>query len=306
MPDTSSLDKPKIPVILDTDIGTDIDDMWALVMLLKSPEIDLKLVVTDTGDATYRAKVVAKTLEIAGQTDIPVAVGLSVPDAPSTQSPWVEDYELSNYPGRVRQDGVNAIVETMMDSQDPVTLLCIGPVPNVAAALEQEPKIAERGRLVGMLGSVRVGYNKNPTVAAEYNVARAPQACKKAFAAPWEVTITPLDTCGIVQLRGERYRSVRDSDDPLVQALIENYRIWTRNFEWGANFDPEKESSILFDTVAVYLAFSEEYLVMESLGIRVTDEGYTRIDDGMKLIRCATGWESLPAFKEFLVQRLLS
>ena len=62
----------KIPVILDTDIGGDIDDTWALAMVLKSPELDLKLVVTDTGNTTYRACVTAKMLEVAGRTDVPV------------------------------------------------------------------------------------------------------------------------------------------------------------------------------------------------------------------------------------------
>jgi len=62
----------KTPVILDTDIGGDIDDTWALAMMLKSPELDVKLVVTATGDTTYRAKIVARMLEIGGRTDVPV------------------------------------------------------------------------------------------------------------------------------------------------------------------------------------------------------------------------------------------
>ena len=60
----------KIPVILDTDIGDDIDDTWALVMLLKSPELDLKLVVTDFGKAPYRAKIAARILETAGRNGL--------------------------------------------------------------------------------------------------------------------------------------------------------------------------------------------------------------------------------------------
>ena len=57
-------DQPRrMPVILDTDIGTDIDDTWALGVLLKSPELDLKLVVTDYGKVNYRPRVVAKFLE---------------------------------------------------------------------------------------------------------------------------------------------------------------------------------------------------------------------------------------------------
>jgi inosine-uridine nucleoside N-ribohydrolase len=55
----------KIPVILDTDIGSDIDDVWALVMLLNSPELDVKLILTANGDTVYRARIVAKLLEAA-------------------------------------------------------------------------------------------------------------------------------------------------------------------------------------------------------------------------------------------------
>ncbi len=294
----------KIPVILDTDVGSDIDDTWALALLLRSPELDLKLVVTDTGDTTYRAKIVAKMLEVAGRTDIPVGVGISKPDAPSSQAPWVEGYELSSYPGTVYEDGVGAIVDTIMNSPQPVTLVCIGPVPNIRAALERDPRIAERARFVGMHGSIRRGYGGSESVAAEYNVVRDPGACRAAFEAPWNVTITPLDTCGLVKLEGEKYRAVRDCADPLVQALIENYRIWVENSQWARELDPETESSVLFDTVAVYLAFSEELLVMERLGIRVTDEGYTVVDDSGKIVNCATDWKDLPAFEDFLVQRL--
>ncbi len=67
----------KIPVILDTDIGYDIDDTWALALLLKSPEVDLKLVVSATHDSVYGAKLLAKFLAMAGRADIPVGVGSS-------------------------------------------------------------------------------------------------------------------------------------------------------------------------------------------------------------------------------------
>ena len=88
-------DRKKIPVILDTDIGDDIDDTWALIALLKSPELDLKLVVTDYGNTVYRAKIVARLLEIAGRTEVPVAIGLKTSDAEGGQAPWVKSYDPS-------------------------------------------------------------------------------------------------------------------------------------------------------------------------------------------------------------------
>jgi len=86
--------------------------------------------------------------------------------------------------------------------------------------------------------------------------------------------------------------------------LFENYRIWAKNVEWAKGLDTEIRSSVLFDTVAIYLAFSEKLLVVEKLGIRVTDDGDTVIDDHARLINCAVDWRDLPAFEDFLVQRL--
>jgi inosine-uridine nucleoside N-ribohydrolase len=291
----------KIPVILDTDIGSDIDDTWALTMMLRSPELDVKLVMTDTGNTTYRAKIVARMLEICKRTDVPVGIGIRFSDNTGPQEPWVAGYELSSYPGVIYEDGVDALIQTIMNSPDPITLICIGPVPNIGAAIEREPNIAQKARFVGMHGSIRRGYGGSEKISAECNVVNHTRDCQKVFTADWNMTITPLDTCGIVKLEGEKYRSVYECKDPLTQALIENYRVW-------AKYSPESEyrSSTLFDTVAVYLAFSEELLAMEKLGIRVTDDGYTVIDKDAKVINCAMDWKDLPAFEDLLVERLTS
>jgi len=293
----------KIPVILDTDIGDDIDDTWALTLLLKSPELDLRLVVGDQGKPLYRASLIAKFLELAGRTDVPVGIGLgSREKEDGRQSKWMEGYDLRSYPGTVYEDGVQAIADTIMASSEEVTLIAIGPMPNVAAALEREPRIAQRARFVGMHGSVRRGYGGRAEVSAEYNVRADIKACQKVFTAPWEMTVTPLDTCGLVRLEGEKYAKVRDSEDPIAKALIENYRIWAAVKDEAPVAD--SRSSILFDTVAVYLSFADAFLGMEDLPIRVTDDGFTAIDPTAKRMRVATSWKDMDAFEDFLVRRL--
>lgn len=288
------------PAILDTDIGDDIDDTWALALLLKSPELDLKLVATDFGNTVYRASIVARLLETAHRTDVAVGIGIKQSDSVGPQGPWVRDYDLAKYPGKVYQDGVKALIDTIMNSPEPVTLICIGPAPNIKAALEREPRIAGRARLVGMYGSVRRGYNLKKTPEPEYNVKTNADACRKALTAAWDVTITPLDTCSLVVLRGEKYAAIRASKDPLIVAVVENYRIWCGKNPARA----DSASSVLFDTVAVYLAVSEDLLQMERLGLRVTDEGMTVPDPAGKQVNCALEWKDLPAFENFLVRRL--
>jgi inosine-uridine nucleoside N-ribohydrolase len=296
----------RIPVILDTDIGDDIDDTWALGLLLKCPELDVKLVVGDYGRPQYRARLLAKLLQAWGRTDIPVGVGIEVAGVGGVESQgkWVGDYDLKSYPGKVHADGVQALIDTIMKSPEPVTLIAIGPLSNVAAALEREPRIAQRARFVGMHGSVRMGYGGGKDVAAEWNVKCDPRAAQKALSAPWEVMITPLDTCGVLDLFGEQHAQVRDSASPIAKAIMDNYRVWAAVRSDLAPKRVEERSSTLFDCVAIYLAISQDFCQMEKLGIRVTDDGFTRIDPAAKAMQVATAWKDLSGFRKWMVGRL--
>ena len=309
--------RPRIPIIFDTDIGGDIDDTWALALLVQSPEFDVQLVTTAVGDTPSKAKIVAKFLETVGRTDIPVGIGVRQNKGGHRQEEWTKDYRLSSYPGTIYEDGVQAIVDTIMNSGKPIKVVAVGPLPNIAAALEREPRIASKAEFVGMHGSIRKGYGGSAKISAEYNVRADVKAIQKVFAAPWNVTITPLDTCGIVQLKGQKYQKVLQRNSPLTRALIENYHAWYKYPIVQKNKDlseaeinkrvDEKvntSSTTLFDTVGIYLAMSAELVEMEKLGIRVTDDGYTRIDEKAKVINCATEWKDLGAFEDFLVERL--
>jgi inosine-uridine nucleoside N-ribohydrolase len=299
--------RPRIPVILDTDIGDDIDDTWALALLLRSPELDLKLVVTDYGDTHYRARLVAKLLETAGRSDVPIGVGIRQADRGGPQSAWLGDYPLERYPGKVHADGVKALIDTAMASEEPVTLIAIGPPPNLEAALDREPRLAGRLRFAGMYGSLRRGYGGKATPDPEWNVKAAPAAARAVLGAPWAAAIvTPLDTCGTVQLKGERYARVLASKDPLAKAVVENYRLWCPNQEWCTK-DPEHvsaKSSTLFDTVAVYLAFARDLVSVEWLGVSVRDDGLTVPDPAARALDWAVDWKDPQAFEELLASRL--
>ena len=295
----------KIPVILDTDIGDDIDDTWALALLLQSPELDIRLITTAVGDTLARAKVVAKFLEVADRADIPVGIGLAHAGKGKghNQDEWVRDYKLSSYPGTIYQDGVQALIDTIMNSPKPITVIAVGPLPNIAAALQREPRIAEKAEFVGMQGSVRRGYEGRKEISKEYNVVTFVKDAQKVFTSDWDMTITPLDTCGIVRLKGEKYQKVLKSKNPLPRAIIENYRVWTKSQALQQS-KVDTGSTTLYDTVAVYLAMSSELVKMEKLPVRVTDDGYTVIDNKAKAINCATKWKDLDAFENFLVERL--
>ena len=258
----------KIPVVLDTDIGTDIDDQWALAYLLRCPELDLKMVLTDTGDTTYRAALAAKMLIAANRQDVEIGIGIPFEDNQKFMQEWLDGFDIDKYSGKVHKDGVKAFVDFVMSSNEPVTLICISAMPNMAAALTIEPRIAEKIRFVGMQGSIYKGYGGKEEPDAESNVKYHNDACIKVFNTLKDITITPLDTCGIVKFEGEQYQNILKSSDPLIKSLIDSYKIWYKNVTWQIDCNPEFNTSILFDTVAVYLAYEEKLLEIKDIKIK--------------------------------------
>ena len=294
-----------IPVILDTDIGTDIDDTWALAMLLNSPELDLRAVVTSHGDTRYRALLAAKTLAAADREDVPVGEGAGSGELAANrrgQQAWLGDYQPADYAGAYRTDGARLLIETVMAATQPVTVLCIGPASTTAEALALAPEIAEKARFVGMHGAVRSGYRGSPNPTPEYNVFQDVAAFRTVLAAPWPITLTPLDTCGIVTLEDDGYAAVRDATTPLAQTVIANYRAWANAL--GQPELAERRSTTLFDTVAVYLAWTEDLLQMESIRLAVRDDGLTYESPDGREVSAAMNWRDLPAFRELLIHRL--
>ena len=298
---------PVIPVVFDTDIGTDIDDTWALALILRSPELDLKLVLSDTGDTRLRARIAAKLLQVAGREDVPVGIGVTgSSDLPIGQAPWVEGYDLEDYPGPVYEDGVEALIDVVRSSPEPITILAVGPVPNLEEALRRAPDIASKARVVAMSGSVDRGYVGKLTPDAEYNVRADSGAARTMYEAGWDLLIAPLDTAGQVQLKGDLYQRLVEADDALVKAILENYRIWAPTFRW-ADHDPDRESSVLYDALAVALAYDDSFCRIEEVRLQVTDDGFTRRSSSGSPVRAALGWKKERSeFEELLVDRLLN
>lgn len=286
-------------VILDTDIGSDIDDTWALAMLLASPQLDTRLVVTADDNTPAKTRLLAKILENIDRTDVTIGTGVKTSDGRLNQAKWLGDYTLEKYPGKVHEDGVQAMIDMIIGSDRPVTLIVIGPHTNIAEALRREPRIAEKTRVVSMFGSVEIGYNGKTGRQPEWNVLKDVPAAKATFAAPWDITIAPLDTCGTLILKGDRFARVANSKNPRARTVIDNYRNWV-------NYDkyPEGTSSVLFDTEAVYLAMDDAFCQMKTVKLSIDDKGNTYPDENGRPVNCALAWKDKNAFEELLVKTL--
>jgi len=300
------LKERKIPVILDTDIGTDLDDSWALGLLLKCPELDVKLITTTSQNTTIKAKIVAKFLENADRTDIPIGIGPKVNNVKGPLFNWIKEYDLNEYPGELYENGVEITCQKIMESTSPLILVCIGPLGNIAEAIKLKPEITQNARFVGMQGSIRIGYEGSSQPDVEYNVVYNIKACREVFQAPWEKTITPLDTCGNIRLSGDNYQKIIDCDNEIVKTIKEHIMIWPNKTRIKRKIAQEHRTSILYDTVAIYLSFSEDLLNIENLKIKVSEKGMTEINESGSEIRCATSWKDIKKFKDLIVDRLVN
>ena len=298
--------KSPIPVIYDTDLGEDIDDTWALCFLLNSPEVDLKLVTTGFGNAEAKVKLVAKILTEMGRDDIPIAIGQSTGGWAPNYIDWAKDFDVSRYRGKIYEDGIEKMVEMIMaDRTGRLAVFAMGPLQNIAAAVEQEPQIAQRVELIAMAGSIYKGYDGKPEPVAESNVRCRIADSQRVFSTRWKkFVVAPLDTAGLIQLTDERYRHVFESRSPAARVCIDAYEIFEPNVNW-ANFNTKIESSTLYDTLAVYFAWSDDVVQMERLPLIVDDKGFTRIDKNKGVpAYVATAWKDQAAFEDLLVQRI--
>jgi inosine-uridine nucleoside N-ribohydrolase len=304
MVSSSAANEPQpIPVILSTDIGGDVDDVWALSFMLASPELDVKLVVSDGHSTAKKAQLLAECLQRVGRDGIPVGIGVKGTEEITGHEKWIEDYR-----GRVYLDGVQAMIDMIMDSDRPITLLAIGPVPNLELALQREPRIVEHCRVVAMAGCIGKQEEGEPGF-VESNVRGNVKAAQKVYSAGWDVTIAPIDTAGKVQLEGKCYAQVRDADNPMAEMVMEHYRIWNERQKRKKTphvRDLDRTSSTLWDTVAVYLTFDESLCRIRDIRLRVTDGAITKPDPQGKLIHVAMEWKDLDAFHKMVAERISS
>lgn len=290
-----------IPVILDTDIGNDIDDTWALGMLLNSPEFDLKMILVSTGDVEYRAKVTAKFLEKCGRTDIPIGLGCGGNDGtPESMHEYADSYSLHDYRGKIWQDGVAQALR-LIEEEPSMTVIGISPLSSLGELCRQAGNRVSGCRLVVMAGSIEKQLEDQPGAIAEYNIMINREGARQTFAAPWkEIRLTPLDHCGNILLRGDNFRQILNSTEKIPQAILEQYRVWRK---FCALEGEMVESSILFDTAAVHLAHSMEFTEAKKLRIIVDEEGFTRISPDGREMTVALELDK-PSFAAMLVKRI--
>lgn len=209
-------------VLIDTDPG--IDDALALMLALRSPELEVVGVTIVHGnvDVERGTANAFKILDVMGRRDVPVAPGAAAPLLRELRTAEIvhgQDglADLVTTPVDVDPRpiaGPAFIVETLQSSDEPVTLVTLGPLTNVAIALSFAPEIVQRiERIVSMGGAVRAEGNATP--AAEFNVLVDPEAAEIVLRSAAPITLVPLDVTMKAIFRDEWAERLRGSGDPV-------------------------------------------------------------------------------------------
>ena len=289
--------------ILDTDIGDDIDDAFALGLVLRSPELKLLGITTAFGDTELRERLVDRYLFAIRENGIPVAAG--VPTKANnvfTQRTYAEQSGHMANPCRAelalvsqvvvpksekekydacekrRRDGVGFLLDQIRAHPGQITLIGIGPLFNVQAAIEKDPATFKKlKRVVIMGGSIDRGYdsaagNNNPPD-AEWNIKCDPAGLKALLASGVPVYIMPLDSTQ-VRLSQHDLEEILAHGSPITDqlALLYHQWVWGNGVQWT--------NPTLFDPVAVAYSIRPDLCPTTPMRIEVDDKGFTRRVDG--------------------------
>ena len=267
------------PVIIDTDIGSDIDDSFAIALALQSSDfLDVRLIVTCTDDTTARAKIAAKLLTIAGRDTVPIGIGQANSNKTAhTLWGWAQDFNLSEYKGGIYEDGVDQMAKMILASDTVVDIIAIGPMTNFPLLLQRYPDVVKKARIRAMAGSIYRGYDNSTTPAREYNVMMCPYCMQQMLKAGWNVSMTPLDTCGTTTLPPQYSEPFIAASNSWSLALSSSLLYFCTVLPCQLN----EATSPLYDTVATLLTLpnARDFIDFKTLNLRVTSDGYTVIDD---------------------------
>lgn len=286
----------KEPILLDTDIGTDVDDALALLFALKCPRLSLEGVTTVYACADLRAKIARKLLATIGRGNIPVHSGISQPSTPHTPLLGTgregegilneEEFTMPLERFGVGNCAVDFLVEKIMSRPGYYNVAAIGALSNLAAALHKEPTLEQNIKHLYIMGGAlyfpehlnqyilenrNIGFGTNP----EYNIACDRNAARQVFASRISKTIFPLDVTASTPIRREEFNFLgkMGAAEQHVRAMVDvwfDYR--DKQFGERVNFtcmhDPLTLAAVVFPEIVQY---QELRLAVNELGLLYYD-----------------------------------
>lgn len=294
----TAVEKP-VAVLLDTDIGDDIDDAWALSVCLSHPRINLLGVTTVYSDTVARAvlarwliEVTSKKVEVAAGESNPLNRSVT-PHRPNQMAAIPSEDEKRLKEGRT--DGVAFFTEKAKAFEgDELVLLTVGPLTNAAKILTEHPDaVAKITRIVSMVGTLLPDH-----LQPEYNAKVDAKATRIVFESGKPLTMIGLDVTLRCQLTKADLDFFTQSQKPLVQRLLAMTRVWQNYHRRPDGFVPYP---VLHDPLAALVVVEPELVTLTPMRIVVDDEGRTLKAQNSDKPNCLVATDVQP---EKVVQRM--
>ncbi len=257
-------------VIIDTDIGDDVDDAFALALAVKSPELRVLGITTTFGETDVRARIVDRFLGEVGRSDIPVMVGKPTGKTPMSQR-WYGDG--GRFAKSSHGDAADFILQQVGKYPGQITLVGIGPLMNVGEVIDRDAAAFRKlKRVVIMGGSVRkgygdFGYNEHFPPSPEWNILNDVKSAQKLFESGVPLYVMPLDSTQL-KLDEVKRAFLFTRGTAVTDQLAILYHLWAQ------------ETPTLFDPMTLAFVLKPELCPVTPLHIRVDEKGYTREEPG--------------------------
>lgn len=260
-------------VIIDTDIGDDIDDAFAIALALSSQRVQILGIATAWGNTSLRARLAERLLTETGHASIPVTAGVETKSRNTfTQQRWAQQFPDKQWP-----DAASFVLDQIRGNPGQITLICVAPLSNIGALIDRDPSTFRKlKRVVMMGGSIHRGYgdlgflpDRGPN--PEYNILMDVPAAQKLFASGVPIYMMPLDS---TQLKLDEVLRAQlfSQGTPATNALLQLYEQWTDS--------TQNPTPTLYDAMAVADVLEPSLCPTTPMHIDVDDKGYTRSTSG--------------------------
>ena len=221
------------PVLLDTDLGSDVDDAIALALLMACPELRLVAVTTVAADVRGRAWAAARLLGLGGRSEVEVCAGAREALVRRDRFVWRE-IETEGYPpgadARLSDEPAAERIVRAARETPGLELVAIGPLTNLAHALALDPKLPSRvARLHVMGGHIRrvaIGTRVcEPGI--DYNLCSDPEASAMVLGAGFATRLVTADVTLETWLREADLARLEVAPSPVARSLVPLIRLWT-------------------------------------------------------------------------------
>jgi len=265
-------------IILDTDPGS--DDALALMLALNSPELDVRAITVVPGNVTAAMGLenALRMVSLANRCDIPVAGGAQHPlfQKLVTAEFWHGKNGLANVelpPSKCKDDsrfGPDLIIQLVHASPHEITLVPVGPLTNIALAVEKDPSIVPLVKEVILMGGSITGGNVN--AAAEANIYNDPEAAQVVFQAGWPVTMSGLEVGDKAMLTPQYLDELSKTHGPMNDFIVSVLKYLV-----GLSMKFGEAGTPMYDPSAVAIAIDPTLVKTQSMHVDVETRGeFTR------------------------------